>query len=98
MIYKKEFYRLREIIQSDNVKIYAYKNKSCFKDNDATGYANIWDRKITVACKPSYKFGVMRLLHEYGHLLDYDRWQKSHRWSLYSIYLLDDEQFFIQNF
>ena len=48
VIYKKEFYRLKEIVQADNVKVYAYKKKSHFCALDAGGYANVFDRKIGV--------------------------------------------------
>ena len=93
MTYKKEFYRLKEIVQADNVKVYAYKKKSHFIGTDSGGYASVFDRTITVACKPSYKFGIMRLLHEYGHILDYDRWYTTRRWLQYYIYLVSNDHF-----
>ena len=84
--YKTEFYRLKNIIKEDNVKVSVY-NKAYFKDNEASGYADIWQRKISIAGKTSYKFLIMRLMHEYGHLVDYAQWKKSKRWKLNTEYL-----------
>jgi len=79
MNYKKEFYRLKEIVKSNNVIVSVY-NKAYFKNNDAAGYAYILTRKIYIAGKASYKLLIMRLMHEYGHIVDYDRWKASKRW------------------
>lgn len=89
MNYKKEFYRLREIIQSTGIKIRVYKTKSYFKSNYSTGYVTLLDRPKTIflAGKTPYKFLLMHLVHEYGHVLDYDRWKHTKRWALYTTYL-----------
>lgn len=86
MIYKKEFYRLKNIVQEDNVQVAIY-NKPYFKTNDGSGYADIWGKKIYIAGKASYKFLIMRLLHEYGHVLDYYKWKNSKRWKINTDYL-----------
>lgn len=91
MNFKKEFYILKELIESFDVKVSFYKNKYNFKNHDADGYADFWDRKIVLAGKPSYKFAIIRLLHEYGHIVDFDRWAKSKRWQLNIQYLYDNK-------
>ena len=95
MHFKKEFYRLKEAVQSPGIRVVVYKSKSYFKNNDAAGYVDLceYPRKIFIAGKAEYKFLIMRLLHEYGHVLDYNRWVDTTRWKLYSTYLEEENNF-----
>ena len=84
--YKKEFYRIKKLVNADNVIVSIY-NKPFFKNGEAAAYSYVWDRKISIAGKAGYKFLIMRLLHEYGHVVDYDRWKFSKRWKTNINYL-----------
>lgn len=95
MNYKKEFYRLKELIQSPDIRIIIYKKKNYFKYRYASGYVYLLEqpKKIFIAGKGAYTKLICRLLHEYGHVLDYEQWKDTARWALYIQFLTDNIPF-----
>lgn len=84
--YKKEFLRLREAIENEDIaNIRLYLNKDSFATY-ASVQAYTYPAEGLIVLKKSKKLTWLDLchciLHEYGHCLDYKRNKNSKRWKL----------------
>lgn len=80
---KEEIYRLRNLFQEEGLADIVIVRGGSLKDN-AGGYCLLSEKPpaIKILCDCFNKDALLSLLHEIGHVKDYNRYKQSKRWKL----------------